>query len=439
VSRNKLAVGGLALAVAIVVVGIVVAQTTDDPTLEAVDQATTTSQATGAESTSTTDDEAVVDPGNSTSPASRDEGRVRLLAHAKSRFDPWTEAPTAQEKEAMRSLYDWMVVYSPYFDDRLEWFENGLAYVDLYAIYPDKESDTRAEDHPDWILQDEAGNRLFVDWGCEGGTCPQWAGDVGNPAFRSDLIDRIGELVDKGYPGVMIDDVNLDWRISNGDGETIVPIDPRTGEEMTLESWRQYVVTLVEEVRDAFPDVKIMHNAIWYADSPQFSDGFVKRQAAAADWIMLERGATDKGLKGGNGKFSLAKFMEFVDMAHGEGAGVLLLDEDATTITEQSYNLAAYLLISSGSDLVTTEDYPLIAPESVWPAFELDLGDALGPRYRWERLWRRDFSGGVVLLSDPEGGSRTVSVGAGFVDASGQTIDQIELGPREAVILLNES
>lgn len=364
-------------------------------------------------------------------------GAVNLLVNAKTRFDPWTESPSVADQEIMTELYDWMVVYSPYFDERLQWYPNGLAYIDLYAIYKDSERDDRAEKHPEWVLKDSDGKRLFIDWGCEDGTCPQWAADVGNPEFRSDFISRVDHLLARGYPGIVIDDVNLLWRISNSDGDTVTPIDPRTGDEMTLEAWRSYVVELVELVRDTFPEAKIMHNAIWYADSPAHTDELIRRQTAAADWIMLERGATDGGLEGGTDKYSLAAFMEFSDFAEAAGTGVLLLDEDANSVEEQVFNLAVYFLMSSGNDLVSTEDYPEIAPGSVWDGFLIDLGEALDVRSKWEGLWRRDFTGGVVLVNEPGAPARSISLEGNYTTIEGEPITTVDLGPREAVILLN--
>lgn len=359
-----------------------------------------------------------------------------MLVNAKSAFDQWTKSPSSSQQQAMRSIYDWMVVYSPYFDGRLNWYPNGLAYIDLYAIYKDTGKDSRSVDHPEWVLTDASGNRLFVDWGCKSGTCPQWAADLGNPDFRADFVARVGALLKKGYPGIMIDDVNLAWRISNGAGDTVKPVDPRTGQEMTLGDWQSYVVALLEQVRKAYPNAKIMHNAIWYADAPGYGNSYVRRQTAAADWIMLERGATDGGLKGGDGKFSLASFMKFSDFAHGVGTNVLFLDETANSIGEQTYNLAVYLLVNNGGDLVSTEEYARIAPGSTWAGFTANLGDAVGPRYRWNGLWRRDFTDGVVLVNDPGAGSVEVSLGSSYRNLAGESVGSLTLGSRSAAVLL---
>lgn len=391
---------------------------------------------TAPPTTTTTRSAAAVTPPPNQPGSGRGEGNVDLLVNAKSAFDSWTKSPSGSKQKTMRDLYDWMVVYSPYFDKRLSWYPNGLAYIDLYAIYTDTGRDSRSLDHPEWVLADAAGNRLFVDWGCKGGACPQWAADVGNPDFRADFVARVGALLKKGYPGIMIDDVNLLWRISDGTGDTVTPIDPRTGAEMTLGDWQSYVVGLLEQVRKAYPGARIMHNAIWYADAPGYGNSYVRRQTAAADWIMLERGATDGGLKGGDGKFSMASFMKFSDFAHGVGTNVLFLDETAHSIGEQTYNLAVYLLVNNGGDLVSTEEYSRIAPGSTWAGFTADLGDALGPRYRWNGLWRRDFTKGVVLVNDPGASSVTVSLGNSYEDLGGQAVDSLTLGSREAAVLI---
>lgn len=360
-------------------------------------------------------------------------GHLDLLLHAKAQFDPHTEPTDAATWTEMRATYDAMVVYAPYFDERVSLFGREFGYENLYGLKP---ADDRTIAHPEWILRTGNGNPVYIPFGCgASGGCPQYAADIGNPGYQEEFLSVVGDLVDAGYHGLMVDDVNMLQRFSDRNGNWLWPINPRTGAEMTLAEWRASVAALLERVRTQYPDLRIMHNAIWYSDSPTFDDRDIDRQIGAADFIMLERGATDRGLTGGDGKYSYARFIEFIERVHERGANVLLLDETATNDREQMFNLATALLINDGHDLVSTEDPDRIAPGSVWPGFEIDLGDALGTYERDGAIWRRDFDDGIVVSHEPGGSTRTVALGGTFRTASGETVTQVVLRPREAAVL----
>src|SRR5439155_17702141 len=121
----------------------------------------------------------------------------------------------------------------------------------------------------EWILKDSAGNNLYIPWGCSGGTCPQYAGDIGNPAWRQYFIDNAKALMAKGYKGLFIDDVDMDMNVGNGQGQQVAPIDPRTGAAMTDTAWKGYFADFLEQVHAALPGVEITHNAVWFAGGGQ--------------------------------------------------------------------------------------------------------------------------------------------------------------------------
>ena len=101
---------------------------------------------------------------------------------------------------------------------------NTWAYLDLYGIPKDSSLVTL---HPDWILHDSAGNRLYIPWGCGNGSCPNYAGDMTNSGFRTWWIANAKSVFAKGYKGFWIDDVNMEFRISDGSGNDAIPIRPR--------------------------------------------------------------------------------------------------------------------------------------------------------------------------------------------------------------------
>jgi hypothetical protein len=391
------------------------------------------SNAETAPDTSTSNADQSSDDGTANGPR---PGRLKLLAHAKSAFDPWTEPKDEATWATMRSTYDAMIVYSPYFDTRAALFPNAFVYIDMYALKVNNPNETIARDHPEWVLRTADGSPVYIPWGCDGRNgCPQYAADVGNPAFQDHFVGRVRQLVELGYTGIHVDDVNLAWRLSDVAGNRVTPLNPRTGNDLTLDEWRRDAVKLLEHVRTEFPDTKFIHNSIWFADSPSFDDPLVSRQISAADVIMLERGANDVGLVQGDGEFGFASFIEFIDRVHRLGANVLLLDQTATTEREQVFNLVTGLLTNDGGDYVSTEAYDQLAPESLWVGFETDLGAAAGPHREADGVWQRDFERGRVVLNEPGRDRANVDLGGTYVTLDGRTVSEVSLDSREAIIL----
>jgi len=323
-----------------------------------------------------------------------------------------------------------MVVYSPYFDDKTRWYPNGWAYKDAYAIY--RES-ALASQHPEWILRDQAGRPLFIPFACSRGGCPQYAADISNPAFRRQWIARARAIVAHGYHGLFIDDVNMALRVSDGEGRPVAPIDRGTGTPMRDEAWRRYMAQFMEQIRAAIPHVELVHNVIWLADSPiRKADPPIRREIRAADYINLERGVNDTGLTGGTGPSSLSSLLAYVDAVHGLGRSVAL-DGAATEAAGIEYSLAGYFLISGGNDLVSAHG---LTPVHWWTGFDVNLGEADGPRYTWKGLLRRDFAHGMSLVAAPETVPHSVTLPTTMRTLDGRTVTSLKLAPASGAVLL---
>src|SRR5262249_2792546 len=149
---------------------------------------------------------------------------------------------------------------------------------------------------------------------CSGGSCPQYAADISSPAFRRHWIADAQAELRHGYRGLFIDDVNMEFRVANGQEQQVAPLDPATHQLMTYDAWRAYMAHLMEQIRAALPHTEIVHNAVWFADSPtRMADLSIRREISAADYVNLERGVNDAGLTGGSGPDSLASFLAFID------------------------------------------------------------------------------------------------------------------------------
>jgi hypothetical protein len=356
-------------------------------------------------------------------------GTVHFVRQADSSFDQFTSNPTAGTEEWMRGHVWRMTVWSPYFDNKTSWYSNGWVYDDSYAIY---RGSSQASAHPEWILRDAAGNPLYIPSGCSGRSCPQYAGDISNPAFRQAWIDELKREVAHGYRGVFIDDVNMDMRVSNGNEESVAPIDRSTGQPMTEEAWRAYMARFMQEVRAQLPNIEIAHNEIWYADNHAgTSNPYIRAEIEAANYIFLERGANDSGLTGGEGQWSLHALLAYVDEVHALGRDVVM---DGTSSKPQGlgYNLASYFLVSNGNDAVSGDGQ---TPTSWWSGWNVNLGEARAPRYAWNRLLRRDFAGGMVLVNQPGEPTETVSLPSPMRNPEGETVTSVTLAASSGVIL----
>ena len=356
----------------------------------------------------------------------RDSRSVELYVYAKSGFDEYTKNPSERDRAWMRDHYEFMAVWSPYFDSRLSWFSNAVEYSDIMGL--------KDLEQPEWVLRNSSGDFLYVDFACSGGKCPQYAADIGNPAYRRWFISHLKGQVAKGYSGVFLDDVNMSWRISDGTND-VEPIDPRTGKTMTLDSWRRYMADFVEQIEREVSGIAV-HNPIWAADSPDFDDPSVVRQLAAADWVQIEHGFNDQGLKGGNSRFSVRNLFAYVDWVHSLGTKVMWLEEDGGSDAKHESNLAAYLLTYAPGDVISTEDWAAIAPDTIWEGYLLELGAPLGARTLSEGLFRRQFQHGIVLVNEPDNDTKTVHITGTRID--GTSVSQVSIPPGTGIIIKHD-
>lgn len=347
--------------------------------------------------------------------AGGDGGRIKLVRNTAQGFDRFITGSTPGQRAFARAHYWRMRAYPPFFDQALRWAPPAHLYEDLYGLSPDVRRDRRlVARHPNWVLRDANGRKLFIPWGCEGGSCAAWAADPGNRRWRDRWVRRARRQLEKGYKGVFIDNVNLDMRVSDGFGTPTAPIDPRTGAPMTAASWRRYIAGFTERIRRGLPKAEIVHNSIWYSDR---ADGAVGRAAAAADIVELERGCSDGGLVAGGGRFGVETFLAHIDWLHARGPSVLL-EPYGRDPAKREYDLACYFLINTGRDAIASA-YST-DPDDWWHGWDVALGDPAGPRYAWNGLLRRDFAKGFVVLNQPGRPSVSFGLDGLYKDLNGQ-------------------
>lgn len=363
-----------------------------------------------------------------------------LVRNATSEFDHFLAHPNGARKRWIRRHYFQLRGYTPFFEDvAMPWRPPpAFFYKDLYAIYASRQAGL-IETRPDWVLRDEAGAPLYIPYGCRRSRCPQYAADIGNPAWRAHWIaqarrtfkrSRRKDPRKRGYAGIFVDDVNLEMRVSYGDGEDAVPIDPRTGGPMDEQAWQGYMAEFLEQIREAFPQRQIMHNSLWWLSH---SDPEVRRQNRAADWVELERGFNDSGIVAGSGPYGYETLLEHIEWLQRQGNRVLL-GPDLENVEQARYELANYFLVRRGGDAIESDwraDPPGPGGEGFWSGWNVDPGPARGDRRRLANgLWTRRFAHGTAVVNPPGAAIAAISFKRPHTNLAGETARRFELQAR---------
>jgi NPCBM/NEW2 domain/Hypothetical glycosyl hydrolase family 15 len=258
---------------------------------------------------------------------------------------------------------------------------------------------------------------------------------LANPAFRAWWIANAQTVLAHGYGGLWVDDVNLDFDVSDGNANLVAPIDFNTRQTMTQDAWRTYMASYLEQIRYSFPATPIEHNSVWFSDTQGVRDAnpYIDRQIAAADVVHLERGiGSDAGLRGGTYLWSVHEFLDYIDRVHAKGDAVTL-QQFLIDRPTQEYSLAGYFLISAGRD--TTGDSNT-NPDNWWTGYDVNMGAPSGPRTWDNELFRRNFAKGMVLLNDPGGVSTTVYLDGTYSRLDGSSVVSVTLGALQGAVLL---
>ena len=365
--------------------------------------------------------------------ASAKAGSVRFVQKASnSEFDRFTMNPSPSLKATMRARYTGMIVSSPYFDSRLKWFPGAWAYRGLYTAFP---GSALVRKHPSWFLRQRSrsGALANVPFDCEGGRCPQLAADIANPSFRRHWIRDAKALVRRGYKTIYIDDVNMIRRVSDGTGKELTPYSPHLRRTIGQRAWRVYIARFTRQIRRALPRTKLVHNIIWF--SPSSKDRITRMQLRSANVIALERGINDPGLIGGRSYFSLNNYLNYASFIHRLKRPVLF-DEYPPSEEERDYGLAGFFLINNGKDYFGST--PWGDPDRFFSGYNVKLGKPTSGRKRLRGgLFRRTFQNGLVLLNEPDAGTKTVALKGNYRTADGRAVgSSITLAASRGVVLV---
>lgn len=307
---------------------------------------------------------------------------IEMFLYANSTWDQYRD----KYSQFIRWRFSKVCGWAPWFDYFSQAFlGDSFFYLDTYAIYNDLTNLTGLlVTHPEYILTDTSGNKLYIPFNCANGACPQFAADISNANFFNYQLGTINQGISKKYRGVYLDDVNLDCKVSDGNGAII-------SDPLITSKWAEKMVEFVEKIRGVSwidtPLPKIVHNSIWFSTAPQ---NLIDRQIQAADYINIERGFGDSNLN--NSTFG--QLLLYIDHVHSLNRNIIQMEYTKDNL---QFKIACFLLNYKKGDLFCCLN---LFPDQWDTAVDTDYGEAMSDKFydNSVKQWCRMYSKCQVLV-----------------------------------------
>jgi Hypothetical glycosyl hydrolase family 15 len=290
-----------------------------------------------------------------------------------------------------------------------------------------------ANPHEDWFLHDGSGERL------RSSDYPYLqAANIGNPGYQQawyeSVVERLRDANGDGsnvrYDGVFMDDTNL-YPGHGMEGEISELTDAQYRE--ATESFVDYVgPRLKEEGFTVMPNLAL---GMW--DPAQ-------REATmhvAQDVSAINREGFVRWGKGPLFTHPVADSGAWMDELtlmeeiQAAGAGYMGIVYGAPgDVQAQRYARATFLLGWNGRD-GSSLAYRTDAGDAYLPDWTIDVGTPAGPREKVGGGWRRDFTGGTVVLNPSPEDQQTFPLGGSYRQPDGSCTSSVTLDPRGALVL----
>jgi hypothetical protein len=284
------------------------------------------------------------------------------------------------------------------------------------------------QNHPEWFLTDPASSRLNSYYFQQA-----WMMDVGNPGYQARWLSNVlADVRSGGWDGVMLDDTNADmgWHLH---GRTIARY-------QTSASWRAATRSMLATVGPALRNAGFL--AIPNLSTPWASD--YDAQATWSDWLQFTSGALQEyyskwgsassGWFAGNDWTFRQRFQALTEQAGKIFLGLTYAPKGDER--SMAYARANFLLFddpANGGALIFEASDPE-AQDPYSGSWTADVGTPVGPRFQVGSAWRRNFSGGTVVVN-PTSSTVTVSLGAPYATLGGSVTSSVTLGPASGAIL----
>jgi hypothetical protein len=130
-------------------------------------------------------------------------------------------------------------------------------------------------------------------------------------------------------------------------------------------------------------------------------------------------------------------WLNLAEAAQKHGADFFTVDKSTATNTKlMTYLRGSYLLVWDGKGGGFTLAHEPVDTREVWnPAWTITIGKPMGNRFQVGLAWRRNYSGGTVVVNPDWKKTQTVSLGHQYATPDGKDVTSITLAPDSAAIL----
>ncbi|MGZ9166118.1 MAG: putative glycoside hydrolase [Anaerolineales bacterium] len=250
-----------------------------------------------------------------------------------------------------------------------------------------------SENHPDWFLLDQNGQRIVI-----GSTNYM---DPGNAEYRAFWLERAKGLQEQfDWDGVFIDNVEVSLNKLENMGITPAKYPDDASYQVAIEGFLKYLYESHFEPNKQPVLANIISVDDWevWLRYLQYLDGAMI-EAFAVDWSNGYRSPTD-----------WKEQISAVEQALAQRKKLILVSQSGVARPKhQLFALASYLLVADQNAYFRYADSDNYREISLYENYFLDLGPALGPRYKDGTSWRRAFTNGFVLV-DPKAKSAQIQL-----------------------------
>jgi hypothetical protein len=299
--------------------------------------------------------------------------------------------------------------------------ETGVTYAEAVA------HDAAAPADP-WVLRDAAGNPMT------GGYPDNFLADVGSRSFQAQWIANVSAfLTANKFSGVFIDNVLGDV---SGWTQGRFPTKYRTDA-----AWGDAMAAFVKQVAAAFRPRGLFVAVNAYKPYPD-NTSWWQRIAPSTNALMSEywqqnpndpRELYTADAPSWTGHWDY--WQKLVDIAQNAGSSFFGLQYGDTGDTRlMRYGRASFLLEWNGNAGAYFFN-PQTATDPWQAAWTADIGRPVAARYRVGTGWRREYSGGTVIVDSSATRSQTFDLGGPYQVPGGDTVQTVTLAPTTALIL----